>query len=1049
MVNFASMSEALDYIRSQTGAGPVALQVTMDSYGYAVYSPDAITIPATPSLPCTLTAYTGKGGVLSLPVTWSASTAIGELPTLPGSWDALVTNAAEYLAAIAAAPASGTPYYIAVQDGATIDLGSTNMSTGGFTDYTVRHSKDIVVAPQSWYQGIFQYMSDPFGDGNVYTRMVVRPCTIVGWHELSSGDAKIYGMKRTINLYPTAPTSSTYQKWEDIGVNPLDYLDTYYGTKSPDFSWNEYYVGKDINHTPFDISTKEYDMRSPDAWCYTGSSLITRARQFKANYVSGSNVMDVTSITRGAMPLAVGQIIEYWDATANAGAGGSVVTTIASLGTGTGDLGTYNLTDPSPVNLTGGNTSASATGNNSRPVDTDFVLDGWGDNADYPQYNRFAFMPSAIKIEKDTSNTFTGPSVKCTYNYIHDCLDGIRGRSSRNGTLDVYYTDNYITRMYHDCTRWNWSSKNAKGVLHWLRNIITNPVGHNNDGQQPHSDTWQAHGSNSGTTTGSPMAHWRSIGNLCAVDQNCRGMFQNHYLQMTYDYYTMGMEIVNNIGLSVNKFIAVLAQRSTWVRNCIGVTQDVAHPNVSVVASVYSNRDPVSTSVPDSVMQVDDTICEGFPLSSGNDRITLQQLRVKSLPPWFIGRDTTATFTNLNRLTPTVNDMFLAASELSVSSPTTGLTVSTLADMMQLTEASSHIIAAHFIPVAGVTPSATVTLAPAYIHGVPGTVVSVVPDAGVEWQTTDPYTGAVVQAFTTSTANAQCGQLISFRGAASASYLTETALGGTIGGVACRGRVITVSNTFFPTADNQVTAYSRIAKPTDARTFKGFIVALIGLKVDTWTNGAIVMADKNTNGYAKVALSTLGPGRFVTQWLGNTSTEGGSIANFDVSTDTTNRHTYIFAGDFTQLDSNQVIRCVKDYTLQVHSGTETINANGTETFSIGDFFGASGIGLFDVYAGTSTNLDGSIQGLWIELYEDPATMPDITNVDVINALTRDKLDINGDGSVTGVLARPMVYVQGPVGASDGSTANSWNATAGITNLGYGGGAMTKQTGTYA
>lgn len=108
-------------------------------------------------------------------------------------------------------------------------------------------------------------------------------------------------------------------------------------------------------------------MYSPDAWCYTGSSLITRARQFKANYVSGSNVMDVTSITRGAMPLAVGQIIEYWDATANAGAGGSVVTTIASLGTGTGDLGTYNLTDPSPVNLTGGNTSASATGNNSRP----------------------------------------------------------------------------------------------------------------------------------------------------------------------------------------------------------------------------------------------------------------------------------------------------------------------------------------------------------------------------------------------------------------------------------------------------------------------------------------------------------------------------------------------------------------------------------------------------------------------------------------------------------------------------------------------------------
>jgi hypothetical protein len=51
---------------------------------------------------------------------------------------------------------------------------------------------------------------------------------------------------------------------------------------------------------------------------------------------------------------------------------------------------------------------------------------------------------------------------------------------------------------------------------------------------------------------------------------------------------------------------------------------------------------------------------------------------------------------------------------------------------------------------------------------------------------------------------------------------------------------------------------------------------------------------------AKIGLSTLGSGRLSTQWLGNTTTEGGTIVNFDIGTDTTNRHTYIFAGDFTQ-----------------------------------------------------------------------------------------------------------------------------------------------------
>lgn len=980
-----------------------------------------------------------------------AGLTVGALPSLPTSYDILVTNATEYRNAITGAPAAGTTYYIAVQDGAVIDLGSTNISTGGFTDYTVAHSKDIVVAPESWYAGNFTYTSDPFGDGNNYTRMVVRPCTIIGWHRFSSGNPEMYGMKRTISLYPTAPTSSTFERWADIGIQDGSFLDTYTGSGSPNFSWNEYYIGKDVSHTAFDPTVKEYDMRSPDLWCFATDGTNVRCRLLNVSVTSGSNVLTVNSITNGAMAIAIGQHVTYNN-------GSTVVrTTITGLGTGTGGTGTYTMLDNAPATLSNIACTTSTKANQNGSTQADFTLTGWGDT-DFPEYNRFSKMPSAIWLGGDNAGIgtqWTGASGTMSYNYMRDLYDGIRMKNERAGDVTFNNTDNYMTRLYHDYNRFNFGNASVQLVVNWMRNIYINPIANGYDGGNPHGDMGQAYGENTGTTTGNALAHWRSIGNFAFIEPTCRGVFQGHYFQMNYDHYLLGMLVKDNVGIGTNKFIYGGAQHSTWVRNSIGITQEASRPNNDPVnpntagwySSIYVNRAPASVSLENSQMRIENSVAERLFTTSGFNTLSYETYRTPIVGAWSLSRDTSGIFTDLNRATPTINDMFLAAKELKGTAGTDGLSVATLAEMMALTETND--IAAHFIPQAGITPSATVTTSKGYIHGIAGTTVSVVPDSGVSWETYDPWTGSVVRAMATGTANATVGQKISWQGPASASYLTETALGGTIGGASCRARVITAPNSFYTTADNQVTAYSRIAKPTDARTFRGFVVALIGLKVDTWTNGAVVMADKNTNGYARIGLSTLGSGRLNTQWLGSTATEGGSTANFDVGTDTTNRHTYLFAGDFSQTNSADVIKCVKDYTLQAHGGTESINTLGTETFSIGDFFGASGIGLFDVYAGTSTNLDGSIQGLWINLYEDPLDIPDITNVDVINAFTRDMLDVNGDGSVTGVLTQPLVFIQGPVGATDGSTANSWNATGGITNLGTGGGAMIKQTGTYA
>lgn len=973
---------------------------------------------------------------------------VGALPTsLPASPDATATDVANLKSLVSGAPSGN--YYIAVPDGADWDVGSTNYNNGSTTtDLTwilpTKATSTIYIAPASFYAQNFSYTSNPMGDGNNYTRRLALPCTLRGFIQYSSA-VHLWGFKRTIDLFPTAPNAwpGSYQTWENIGVQNSgtrpNYLDYASGAFNGSFRWNEYYIGKDASHTPFDITEKLLDFNSPDYWNAFGNRL-SRVGMITASVTSGTDVLNVT--VHAGKPIAVGDaVVKRGTISELAGS----VTILAQL-TGTpGGVGTYQMS----VTASGNNTYTSTVGDSGNSIFISEVTGtriytGWGD-ATYAAYNRAYFMPSAVYVAG-----WTGTTVTVSDNYIHDMFDGIRVTANASTRRHMIICDNQIERMYHDYLRYNWDS-NGRVRVTALRNIELDPLPGVSDSFDSHGDASQAYG-NTAPSSETGQYGWNIGLTLASVDLTCRGIFQHQFFQMLYTNVLVGLKSFDNLVASANKGFFANSQRQSWFKNSVYVSPEASRPNSSNFPRVTLgiNAKPFGNNTIVGPIKIENMIAEGLSSTSQAAPIITAGDNTTDLPIYSaVGRSalTSPLFADLNRATPTVNDHFLALAEKGVSAGTRGTQYATLAEMMSAD--MEHEIWTAFQDQAGLTTSSTVTSARAYVHGIEGTSINVVPASGVSWGTYGPSNGAVLRAIATGSGTMLAGQDLVIQDTTSASALTQKLSTVALDGVDYSFRSITAPATFYTTADNQTTAYSRIAKPSDARTFKGFVVALIGVKFDAFTNGAIVMADKGTNGYAKIGLSTLGSGRLSTQWLGNTSTEGGTIVNFDIGTDTTNRHTYIFAGDFTQTSNDTVVKCVKDYALCTHGGTEVFNTNGTKTFTIGDFFGASGIGLFDVYAGTSTNMDGSIQALWIELYEDPLDIPDITDVDVINAFTKDMLSVNGDGSVTGVLTQPMVFIQGPVGATDGSTANSWNATGGITNLGYGGGSMTKQTGTYA
>lgn len=981
--------------------------------------------------------------------------AIGALPTsLPSAPDITVTTVADLKYYVNNSHAGN--YYIAVPDGVDWDVGSTNISGGGFSDLTCpinRPSSTIYIAPASFYSQNFTYENDPYGDGNTYTRRLVRPSTLRGFIKYNS-TVHLWGFKRTVDAFPTAPNPypGTYQTWLDIGIqntgsNP-NYLEYVTGTFDGSFRWNEYFIGKDASHTPFDITEKLFDFNSPDYW-NGGTNRLSQCNRLAGSFASGTDVLTVTQKV-GSFDIAAGQYLVRRGTVPDVTGTVTILQQLSSTESGgaLGGTGTYQISQ----NATASNSYSLISADNSgsgfftSEAQTSRIYVGWGDTS-FAVYNRAYFMPSAIYL-----SSWTGSTVTVSDNYIHDVFDGIRIVANAGPRRHIIANDNHLERLYHDYLRFNWDAGGKLRVTS-LRNIELNPLPGLNDSFDSHGDASQAF-CNANQNTEIGHYGWNIGLNLVAVDVNCRGIFQMQYLQMLTANVLVGLKSFANLVANAAKGFVAGSQRATWHKDSVYISQEAPNPRPH-----SSNFPRGSVGIQGSVnntnltgpIRIQDVICEG--LTSSGIPVTVRNVgdNKNDLPTWNTpGRSATTSllFANLNRATPTVNDYFLMMAQMGTGAGTLGPKFNTLAEMMSANV--QHEVLAMFEDQTGADPSTTITSARTYVHGVEGTNVDVVPGSGVQWATYSPTDGTVIRGMAGGPGTMQSGQDIALQDTTAATNLTEKNSQVSLDGVPFYFRNITRPSSFFPTIDNNVrTAWSRFPTPSPSGTFRGFVIALIGLKFDRFMGGTppaptdnganILGTTTNSNAKARLFLNILSPGNLRGIFFGAVNS-GGSSLRWDIGTNL-NRHTYLLACDLTQTEPDQVFKLVKDYS-QVPSNTDDTvvqSAGGTKTFVSSDLFDTTGWGVFNTHAGGNL-LDGSLQALRVSLYSNAADIPDITDVDVFSGFTADMLN-SSDGS-TPVDPNPSfkAFWQGDLTA--------WNSAGGVAAVGDTTNALVKQAGTY-
>lgn len=329
---------------------------------------------------------------------------------------------------------------------------------------------------------------------------------------------------------------------------------------------------------------------------------------------------------------------------------------------------------------------------------------------------------------------------------------------------------------------------------------------------------------------------------------------------------------------------------------------------------------------------------------------------------------------------------------------------------------------------------------------------------GVQWRTLDAYeivTQANPTPWQSTSGSIQSGQLLQLRATTGGDHLTRYDFPVTVDNVTETFSLYTGPTGYFPTADNQGTAWSRASAPTGTTQYAKLLIAT-RIRVDSVSaNNRVIAGD--------------GASRFRIQIKDNPSgawnilVKGSQICNaiFPQNIDTTAWHTLIFAIDLTATAPREIARLVVDYDMiDLDPTLGNFNVGGQERFTWSQLM-SSGLGLFNTYSGGTGIADGAMQFFWMKAYRNVDALPDITDLNIINAFTKDGIDpVNGSSYGTypgGVqyFTQPDIFYQAPVGVAGGGDANSWNATGGIPNLGNTplpatkAGPLIRQAGTYA
>lgn len=244
----------------------------------------------------------------------------------------------------------------------------------------------------------------------------------------------------------------------------------------------------------------------------------------------------------------------------------------------------------------------------------------------------------------------------------------------------------------------------------------------------------------------------------------------------------------------------------------------------------------------------------------------------------------------------------------------------------------------------------------------------------------------------------------------------------------------------YATADNQTTARSAAASPISTDTGIAKVLMAVRFRADSIVVNGEIAANPGGTGFRMYHASNAANGlRFLLGTSGIISVRDAAVPAVGAM------QTHLFAIDLTKTAQDEVLVWMKDSARTVIGTSPTVNSSGGTTRLNMASVLINGLGILSRPDGTTT-MDGAIDMFYMDWGDANYVLPDITTSAVQDKFTRD-LIANGTGP-TG--STPKLCYFGPVGASDGSTSDTWNATGGLVNKGsIASKPLIKQAGTYA
>jgi hypothetical protein len=554
-------------------------------------------------------------------------------------------------------------------------------------------------------------------------------------------------------------------------------------------------------------------------------------------------------------------------------------------------------------------------------------------------------------------------------------------------------------------------------------NIFTRAVGSLNDygaGNGSHCDAFQMFTNQS---SGPPIYDTEFVGNI-TYSGLARGDFQGLLLQANSTAGKQhGAKIAHNIRISPlgdDHVINIAGASGCYVFNNIGARyQPTVGSEVPTVAVVQVDSNPNF---------IDSSMAElfaigGFPDGENNLRLAKTDGSYNSnyVGPFAAPTDTD----NVNVL---ISRYARAAS--SVLAPLNGV-VDYTTRTIDYTREPTWIAFRHLK-----SQVQNTSIESGWLRIIGGGPAQALTIADGEYKIADDRNGLNESAWSSSPATVDEGLFINIRHTTPSLPSKTTITTVTIGGDANKFKTTTAESVPYVAADNQGVAYSRMVPNNTENTIRKMIIA-VRFDPTTLNYGCGIFA----SGGEQISLTYQSPKRWRFQLL-----NGSSCRNTASIAPGYGDQLHLIHIDATQSSGSLGLRWFVDgKEIKFHDSKVWNNAtiNSTTNLIMNNILNQ--LGLFDKGDGTLAAYSGKISMLYMDWGGPTYQLPDISDPLYHDKFLPDNIGATGAGP-TG--SQPKLCFYGAIGNADGSTANSWNATAGLLNRGSFSCAMIKQAGTY-